>query len=216
MARSGRNNKAQRVQILETDYGSTGGSYSMAMKSGLLTLIAAKTDTAGHMAAFRNGSATLEVIVDRIRAKWVTTTGFTSAQVIGMQLFMARSYTAAHTGGTAATITTNNGKKRTAHPTLADIDMRIGDTAALTAGTHTLDAQPFRSDGTQELADGAGVIKKSFELLFEPAPGTGGILLAQNEGFVLTNTVLGGAAGVWNVHLEVDFHVVDVNSTFVQ
>ena len=216
MSRYGRNSKAERVEIMQTDFGATGGAYTAALKSGLLTVIAAQTATAGHMAAFRNGSTTLAVVIDRIRAGWVTTTGFTAAQVVGMQLFMARGYTAAHTGGTAATITTNNAKKRTSHPTLADIDFRIGTTTALTAGTHTLDAQPFRSAGAQELADGAAVVKKSFELLYEPAPGVGGILLAQNEGFVLTNTVLGGTAGVWNVHVELDFHVIDLDTTFAQ
>lgn len=216
-SRFGRNSKAQRVQMFGNDISrSTGGQYVLNATSGLLTLIAAGTSTAGHVAAFRNGSSTLKVVVNRIHAKWWTTTGFTTAQEVGIDLIMARSYTAAHTGGTAVTLTTNNGKKNAAHATIStDLDFRIGDTAALTAGTHTLDAQPFAVAGAQELADGASVVKKFFDLDYTPSPGAQ-LVLAQDEGFILRNRILGGTAGVWRNSVRVEFELVDGSDAFLQ
>lgn len=210
MTRFGRNSNAERIEIMGADISrSVGGQYRLSLKSGLLTLIAAETSTAGHIAAFRNIGAN-PVVVDRIAARWWTTTGFTAAQEVGLGLVMARSYTASHTGGTAATITTGNGKKNVDHLALTGlIDFRMGTTTALTAGTHTLDAQNFAEAGTQELADGASVVKKTFELIYEPPINGGKLVLAQNEGFVLRNAILGGTAGVWRVSLGVDFQIID-------
>lgn len=214
MARIKRENafKSQGVVVYSPDYGS-GGRYRIAEKSGLLTTVAAKTATAGHMAAFRWSSSSKICLVHRINVKWVTTTGFTAAQVVGFQVFLARSYTASHTGGTQLTLTTNNGKLRSdstfGYPTTSLGDFSIGTTGALTAGTHTLDAQPFMSAGAQELADGAAVVKKSFEDTFCGRDGSGPLVLTQDTGFVVTNTVLGGTAGVWNIHVAVDWSEVD-------
>ena len=216
-SRFGKNSKAQRVQQFGNDISrSSGGQYVISATSGLLTLVAAQTSTAGHVAAFRNGSATLKAVINRIQCKWWTTTGFTAAQEVGMGLIMARSYTAAHTGGTAATLTTNNGKKNVDHLTIpTDFDFRIGDTGALTAGTHTLDAQNFAEAGSQELADGASVVKKAFELNYEPAAGRQ-LVLGQNEGIILRNRILGGAAGVWRNAMLVEFELVDATDAFLQ
>ncbi len=217
MSRYGRNSKAERVEIMQTDFGSTGGAYRLNMMSTELTLVAAQTATLGHIGSFRNASSTLSVVVDAISCKFWFTVLPTVLQEFGLGLFMARSYTASHTGGAAATITTNNGKLRTSYPTLADISMRMGTTGALTAGTHTLDAQSFASSGTYCMAANAAAHQSvGFELNYAPGPGVGKILLAQNEGFVLTNSILGGTAAKWNVSMAVDFHVVDLDSTFEQ
>jgi hypothetical protein len=213
MTRYGRNSNAERVELMGADISrSVGGQYRLNLKSGLLTLIAAQTSSAGHVAAFRNIGAS-PIVVDRIAARWWTTTGFTSAQEVGMGLVMARSYTASHTGGTAATIAADNGKKNAAHLLLTGlIDFRMGTTTALTAGTHTLDSQNFADAGIQELAASATVPLKSFDLIYEPPVNGGKLVLAQNEGFVLANHILGGTAGVWRVSLGVDFQVVDPNA----
>lgn len=211
-SRYARNSKAARVVIAQQDFGNLGGSYRLAMVSTELTLVAAKTATAGHVAAFRNSSATLGVVVDAFRVKWWPTVLPTALQEFGLGLFMARSYTAAHTGGAAATITTNNGKKRTSYPTLADIELRCGTTGALTAGTHTLDAQAFEQAGCYVMAANAAAhMSTGFECSFAPPPGVGGIYLAQNEGIVVTNSILMGAAAKANISVMVDFHVVESN-----
>lgn len=215
-SRYGRNSKAERVEICQTDFGGTGGAYRLAMCSGVMTSVAAVTATAGHVAAFRNSSTTLAVLVNRVRAKLWTTANPTVLQQLGLSLTMARAYTASHTGGTAATITTNNGKKRTSHPTLADIDLRIGDTAALTAGTHTLDAQPFATQGGYVMIAANTAAGERLECSYLPEPGMGPIVLAQDEGFIVGNLVLQANSLAFRVSLEVDFHVVDLASTFQQ
>lgn len=216
MSRYGRTSKAERVEIMETDFGSTGGAYVLNMVSTELTLVAAKTATAGHIAAFRNSSSTLVVQVDKIRVKFWMTVLPTALQEFGIGMFMARSYTAAHTGGAAATITTNNGKKRTSHPTLAGVELRCGTTGALTAGTHTLDAQAFANGGTYCMAAASGGFSHPLELMFDPHPGDGKILLAQDEGFIVTNSILMGTAAKANISVAVDFHVIDLDTTFAQ
>jgi len=54
---------------------------------------------------------------------------------------IAKSFSAAGTGGTAATITGNNGKMRTSMGTTLLGEARCASTAALGAGTKTLDSQ---------------------------------------------------------------------------
>jgi hypothetical protein len=216
-SRFGKNSKAQRMQMFGNDISrSSGGQYVLSATSGLLTGVAAQTSSAGHVAAFRNGSSSLAVVVNRIHARWWTTTGATSAQEIGLGLIMARSYTAAHTGGTAATLTTNNGKKHASHATIStDLDFRIGDTGALTAGTHTFDAQNFIDAGSQELADGASVVKKAFEINYAPADGRQ-LVLSQNEGIVLRNRIAMGTALVARVSMMIEFELVDAEDAYLQ
>lgn len=217
MARSGRNSKALRTEIVETDFGSTGGAYRLAMLSTELTGVAAKTASAGHVAAFRNASSTLEVQIDAIEVKAWMTVMPTALQEVGLQLFMFRGTTPNYTGGAAATITTNNGKKRTSHPTLADIELRCGTTGALTVpATLTLDAQCFAAGGMYVMAANAAAHQHGgFEVTYKPAPGVGKILLAQNEGFIVANSVALGTALKMNISVAVDFHVLDTNSTYV-
>jgi|GEM_PF-3581492 len=217
MSHFGRNSRAQRVEILQTDFGNTGGAYRLAMLSADLTVVAAATSTAGHIAAFRNASTTLTTVVDAIRVKLWTTVLPTALQQISLGLVMARAYTVAHTGGAAATVTTNNGKLRTSHATLADIGLLCGTTGALTAGTHTLDAQNFANSGIYVMAAGAAAHSATpLELTYAPAPGVGKIILAKNEGIVVVNNILMGTAGKYNISVEVDFHVVDLKSSYQQ
>lgn len=198
---------ARRVVQYGPQLGAGLGSYRLTAVSGLLTTVAAKTATAGHMAAFRWSSTSKLCLIHNINVKWVTTTGFTSAQVVGFSAFMARGYTASHSGGTQLTLTGDNGKLRDDYGTTLLGDFSIGTTGALTQGTHTLDAQPFMWAGAQELADGATVVKKSFSADFDGrlCP----IVLEQDEGFIVTNNVLGGTAGVWNLAVTVDWSEVD-------
>lgn len=214
-SRYGRNSKAERMQSLGEDISrSTGGQYRLCLVSGSLTLVAAKTATLGHVAAFRNISATNKIVVDRAVAKWFGTTGATAQQVVGLEMYRATSYTASHSGGTAATLTTPNGLKNTGHLALgtALLDARMATTTGLTAGTHTLDTQPMCAEGATELAASAAVPLAKFTMIYEPLPSAGKLVLGTNEGLVLTNTVLGGTAMVNKVIWEIDFQIVDGNA----
>lgn len=194
-----------RLDLLPLSKGSAGGRYRLSFASGLLTLVAAKTATAGHLAALRNSSATKTLLLERLKIRLAVITDFTSAQRLGASAWIARSYTASHTGGTAATLTTNNAKKRTSDPTTALGDARIGTTGELTAGTHTLDAvASLIAEGG--VADaGATVENKVIENEWSEKESGSPIILAQNEGIVIANNVLMGAAGTVALTVEAEW-----------
>lgn len=195
--------KAARVSLRPME----GDSYRLCQQSGLFTTIAAGTASAGHLFAFRWSATDSNCAVQRIVAKWRTITGFTAAQEVGMDLYRLTSYSAAHTGGTAATLVAPNLKKRQSFAVTALNDARIATTAALTAGTHVLDAMPMAADCFSELATGAAVPKGSFNMVWEANMDYGGgpLILAAQEGFVIRNSILMGAAGTARLTVEIDW-----------
>ena len=79
-------------------------------------------------------------------------------------------------------------------------DIRIASTAALTAGTKTLDAQGFGGvvNGLSATA-GVGIGEAA---IFDSTGGSNyPLVLAQNEGFVVTATV--PATGTWTAGLSI-------------
>lgn len=186
------------------------GGYRVAAASGLLTTVAAATGTAGHIFAMRwapgTATPTQFCIVTRFRARWVTVAGFTGAQEVGMDLIIARSFSASYTGGTAMTLTTPSNQKRTSFPGSQMADMRIGTTGALTAGTQTLDSQPIAQCSFSELAAGAAVPKGFMEINLDTQDlDRYPVVLAPNEGLVLRNDILMGGGGTARVIVEVDW-----------
>jgi hypothetical protein len=185
------------------------GAYKIAAVSGLLTGVAAGTASAGHLFAFRWAPASSLpkfAVISRLRARLFTIAGFTAAQEFGMDLSVLRSYSAAHTGGTGQTLTGDNAKKRQVFPTTAANDIRIGTTGALTAGTHTFDAQPIAQSAYAELAAAATVAKGVQELYvstedLDRYP----LVLAANEGLCIRNTVAMGAGGTARLVVELDW-----------
>jgi len=135
-------------------------------------------------ASFRWASSSVVCVITRLALRLSQPTP-SSAGLPTFALVMGRSFTAAHTGGTAVTVTGNSLKKRTADPTtaLGSGDARFVSGGVLAGGTVTLDADPCMvvagsSTGSFEAADGP-----SRDLREDP------IVLAQNEGFVLRNLV---------------------------
>lgn len=186
----------------------TGGAFRLGVQSGDLTGVAARTASAGHLVAFRNptGSSML-AIIQRIRARWFTNAGFTAAQLIGLSMYRVTGYTAAHTGGTAATLTTPMAKKRTSHA-VPVCTVQYPTTGALTNGTETFDTtlQPIASGFFAELAAGAAVPKGQIDILFEPQHEGGyPFVLAASEGIVICNEVAMGAGGTARLVVEFDW-----------
>lgn len=193
------------------------GAYRVALQSGLLTAVAAATATAGYLWAFRFAPAAgvqpapKFAVITRLRAKLQTISGFTAAQEVGIDLSVARVFTAFVTGGTSAVLTTNNGKKidlpanAGTTPPSSSSAMMIGTTVALTAGTQTLDAQPVaiepHAEGAVATAQpGASqIVMDTGDLLEYP------IALATNEGLIIRNTTLMGAAGTARLVVELDW-----------
>jgi hypothetical protein len=113
-----------------------------------------------------------------------------------VDLVIARGWSADGSGGTAMTLTGNNNKLRTSYSTTLAGAVRGSSTAALTAGTKTLDAQPAGL-----LAFSIGVTASVNYLINEQLHDTYGglfatpIVLAATEGFVVRATV--PATGTW-------------------
>jgi len=174
-----------------------GGSYTVSVKSGIM---AAGLGAAAPILAFQFPGTGL-ALVKRIR---FTTqglgTGFAAGATV-FDAFVARAFSVQDTGGGAVTLTTNNAKLRTSFAT-TQAKIQASATATLTAGTRTLDANPFRSIlndvGTGTFAD---VIND--DILFDTKPGDWPLVLAANEGFVLQATV--PATGTWTWAAMIDW-----------
>lgn len=179
------------------------GSYSMALESGAMTIVAAN----GPVWSMRYTGAGLLVPL-RLSLVWVATTAFTTAQIVDHALFVARSFSASDSAGTAATLTGNNGKYRTSHATTGVGDMRIGSTGAITAGTRTLDAQAaavtaYWGAGAGSNNSGAG--PAGGNMLYDFHNNVSPIVLANNEGLVIQNVTVMGAAGVIKLIVNVEW-----------
>jgi hypothetical protein len=196
------------------------GEFVLAVPSGAVTTIAAGTTSAGHLLALQWTNATSKMLLRYLAARFVCTTGFTAGQEVGCEAFVARSYTGAHTGGTAITLSTNNQKRRVGGATSLVTDARVATAAALTNVTNTMDAQAFGSCSGFAVTTTTGVVIPK-EALFDArdlldvgsgqAVGSGlplrsPIVIGANEGIIVRNTVLMGAAGVgrWQFYLEWD------------
>lgn len=115
-------------------------TYQIMVTTGTM---AAGIGAASEIFQFRWTSTTKRALVHQVKLNFRSLgTGFTAGRA-QFTLTVARAFTAAGTGGGTATITTNNGKLHTNDPTTALTELRIATTAALTAGTKTLDAQPM-------------------------------------------------------------------------
>jgi hypothetical protein len=179
--------------------------YSLALRSGALTLVAADAP----VWSMQWTSTSLICVVKRIKISVGVTTAYTTAQVTRYGLYFARAFTVADTGGAAATLTTNNGKKDTSYPITAIADMRMSTTGAITAGTRTLDAQPldiaqFSTSALSNADDeewNYGMVISRQELI-----------IRQNEGLVINNLTLMGAVGVLLLAVTLEWAEVPLSS----
>jgi hypothetical protein len=190
-----------------------GGYYEMSFKSGLITGIAAGSE----LFQFRFSSAPKTKINKRAELKFlkvdfIATTGFTAAQVVDFAARIARSFSANGTGGTQSLPPTLMQKKKTLYPDseiLANGDIRIATTAALGAGTETLDTFPFASVAGWAAAATAGKVL-SLPLFEEFAEHHVPIIFQPNEGFVIQNLTAFGAAGVGSLYVDIGWlEVID-------
>lgn len=181
--------RALRITFRPTDYGSL-GTYRLAMQSGLM---AAGLAANAEIFQYRWGDATRLCVVEKLMFDGLGSVTAFAAGVINLRAIIARSWTANGTGGTAATLTGNNQKLRTNMATTLTTDARCASTAALGAGTKTLDAQSIGAAvGGITATAGAGLPPQPFidvQGIGMPA------VYAQNEGHAILATV--PATGTW-------------------
>lgn len=177
------------------------GQYRIGVSSGLIT--GAAIVAGAPLFSARWGSTTRLAVITRLSAYYVVTTAFTGVQELGLEAVLARGFTASDSGGTALTLTTNNAKMRTSQDTSSFTDIRIAAATLLTAGTRTLDTQAIEgfsgiSHDPNAAAGTAQIVAQpwlGFDWMATPANGEHPIVLAQDEGVVVRNTIAFPAAG---------------------
>lgn len=136
------NTRAARVTQRPFDV-TTLGAYALSTNNGT-TVMAAGIAAASEIYQFRWTHASNLALLRSIRFSMGSVTAFAAGQ-LHVEAVWARAFTAVGTGGATATITGNNGKKRTSFATTGIGEIRTATTAALGAGTKTLDTQGFGS-----------------------------------------------------------------------
>lgn len=186
-------------------YGS-GGVYRMGMSSGT---IGAALAANSEVFQFRYvTSASRICLVHRVTASASAILAATAAQATALRMTVARSWSAAGSGGTRATLTGNNCKERTSMATSEVSDAGISSTAALTAGTKTLDttdlAAVMMGIGTGALTVAINTILLPYTQLFGAQDGAGHpLVLANQEGFVLRTGLIWPATMTWSLSVNV-------------
>jgi len=175
------------------------GAYRMAPTSGVM---AAGLVSGSPIFSLRYGGTGYALVRKVILSAGNTSTAFT-AGVCTFQLFAARSFTANDSGGTAVTLTGNNGKLRTGYETSNLSDLRISSTGTLTAGTRTLDSVALGSKTASVPATAGNDVLASVFLFERQSPDEQPIILQQNEGIVIEATV--PATGTWTFSVEVQW-----------
>jgi len=193
-----------------------GGAYRINMISGT---IAASLGANSELFQFRYVTAVARVCL--VHGVTVSAAMIVAPAVgttpVNMQLVgkIARAWTADGTGGTAATLTTNNQKLRTSQATSEVVSARMATTAALGAGTKTFDAQNFGgvTGGVYfDLAasDIDATLIRQTNLLGEFAGSLGfPLVLANQEGFSVLSGLVMPATLTWNLSVNVLWSEVD-------
>lgn len=191
-----------------TAYGPTGvatiplypgllGSYSKSLTSGTM---AAGLAANSPVFSFTYGGTRLAVVRAVTISATDITTGFAATNAT-FNIFAARSFTAADTGGTAGTLTGNNGKMRTSFATTGVTNIMIATTGTLTAGTRTLDTDPLAALTGGPTATAGTPMITAGTAIYLPTPNEYPLVLAANEGFVIQATV--PATGTWVLSVTV-------------
>lgn len=184
----------------------TGGAFRISATSGT---VAAALAANSEIFQFRFSTGASRVcLVHGISFSAGTNLAATAAAITSIRATVARSWTAAGSGGTRFTLTGNNQKLDTQHAT-SECDGGISTTGALTAGTKTLDAHDI---GSVALGIGTGAITTAINLNLCPKTNllgdyTGGIayplVLRNQEGFVVRTGIIFPATMTWNFTIDV-------------
>lgn len=188
--------RALRVTARPVEFGSL-GVYSKALVSGTM---AAGLAANANVYSYRWGDATRLSLVTQVRVGAGSIVAF-AAGFCSFNMIFGRAFTASHTGGTAGTLTGNNGKLRTSMGTTLLTDVRISSTAALGGGTVTLDTDGIaRATGSVTAVAGVPLVNPATPLFNTEGSGEYPLVFAQNEGFVVQGTV--PATGTWTFSID--------------
>lgn len=183
-----------------------GGHFRIGLSTGTM---AAALASGSEFFQFRYVTAASRVaVVQRVTLSIGASAAATAAGVVPIRMTVARSWTADGSGGSAATLTGDNAQLRTAHSASEVSTTRISTTAALTAGTKTLDTTDIAAVSVG-IGTGAITVAVPLQLLGETvlfeAPPSGGhpLILANQEGFVLRTGAAWPATMTWGASVNV-------------
>lgn len=197
--------KAARFTPRPMDHGSL-GHY---VWSGFTGILPAALAANSEIFQFRWASANVAVIRRVKISASVSTTFFAAGVPVQIDLIRSSSWTVAGTGGTSITPGAEMRKRSTmGNSSLNAGDMRIATTAALGAGTKTLDTYPRATLAAAGpiTASTNGLIIPPGTVLFEANPANGDypMVLAQNEGFSVRSVAV-PATGTWTAAISVEW-----------
>lgn len=198
--------RAQRVVSRPVDHGSL-GAYSFG---GLTGILPAALGANSEIYQFRWAHATNLAVIRKIRiAASVSTTFFAAGVPVQVDLVKSTGWTVAGTGGTGITPAAMLRRRANMGNTLvAAGDMRIATTAALGAGTKTLETLSLSAilSGGPITASLNGTIFPAGTILWqaEVSDGEHPLVLAQNEGFSIRSAAV-PATGTWQCAITVDW-----------
>lgn len=201
------NTRAFRVAQRPLDVGSL-GAYSLGVVTGILP---AALGANSEIFQFRWTHATNICILRSVRiSASVSTTFFAAGVPVQIEMRIARGWSVDGSGGTAQVFSTaNTNKKRTsfALSSLSDTGVRVATTAALGAGTKTLDTNPcaFIAAAGPITASLNGLIIPPYTTLWsrdtsDEYPFT----FVQNEGFVIRSVAV-PATGTWTLAATIEW-----------
>lgn len=192
--------RALRITPRPTDVGSL-GSYAITVSTGTM---AAGIASASPIFSIRWTDATGKVMLLRVVRVAVYSLGTGFATGTGfLEMVAARSFSASDTGGAAVTLTTNNAKRKTAFGTSLIGSALISTTAALTAGTRTLDTNPLSAVHFGVPATTNLVLLPTSPIWVPDFSGEWPMVFAQNEGFIIRITV--PATGTWGADIQMEW-----------
>jgi hypothetical protein len=187
-----------RVTTRPLEYGAF-GHYRFSSTVALVVNQAAN----GTLFSFRCGDATRLCVLMFLRLQCLQTAAATATIMPNFEVFVARSFTASDSVGTALTLTTNSFKKRTSMGTTLVTDIRKSAVAAgLTVGTRTLDVDAILQLPTQQTITTANQQLYTNNLDFTSSNDMPEVF-AQNEGWIVRGpTVIFGTAGTANLIVD--------------
>jgi hypothetical protein len=188
--------KAMRVSMRPMEYGAL-GIYSINLITGVM---AAGLAANSEVFQFRWTDATRLAAVTKVDCEGFGGITAFAAGATKLEAMIARGWSADGSGGTAATLTGNNNKLRTSMGTTLVGAIRASSTAALTAGTKTLDSQGVGSTNSSTGVTAGAQILPS-DTLFSAAVDGQPIILVTNEGIIMRATI--PATGTWTGGMKI-------------
>jgi len=184
---------------------SINGSYSLG---GFTLILPAALAANSEIFQFRWTNTTRFAAIHRVRISAVVSTTFFAAGVpVQIALFKSTAWTVAGTGGTAVTMAALNKKRTTMDSSLiAAGDIRVATTAALGAGTKTLEGNALATIAAAApiTASLNGTIIPPSTYLFNADEGEYPLILGANEGISVLSVAV-PITGTWTAEIVVDW-----------